>query len=91
LGNQLQFLKQSISRQLEQAKQRFEVGLNAITDVYEAQAAFDDAIANEIEAIHDLENKKEELREIIGDNEVELNSLGPTLPLLKPEPANIAT
>jgi outer membrane protein len=82
--------KQSISRQLDQAKQRFEVGLNAITDVYEAQAAFDDAIANEIEAVHDLENKKEALREIIGDNEVKLNSLGATLPLLKPEPANIA-
>ena len=82
--------KQSISRQLDQAKQRFEVGLNAIADVYEAQAAFDDAIANEIEAVHDLENKKGALREIIGDNEVKLNSLGATLPLLKPEPANIA-
>jgi len=81
--------KQSISRQLDQAKQRFEVGLNSITDVYEAQAAFDDAIANEIEAVHDLENKKEALREIIGDNEVQLNSLGATLPLLTPEPANI--
>ena len=79
-----------ISRQLDQAKQQFEVGLNAITDVYEAQAAFDDAIANEIEAVHDLENKKGALREIIGDNEVKLNSLGATLPLLKPEPADIA-
>ena len=82
--------KHSISQQLDQAKQRFEVGLNAITDVYEAQAAFDDAIANEIEAVHNLENKKEALREIIGDNEVKLNSLGPTLPLVKPDPANIA-
>lgn len=82
--------KESIARQLDQAKQRYEVGLNSITDVYEAQAGFDDAIANEIEAVHDLENKKEALREIIGDNEVQLNSLGATLPLLKPEPANIA-
>jgi outer membrane protein len=81
--------KEAISRQLDQAKQRFEVGLNAITDVYEAQAGFDEAIAKEIEAVHDLENKKEALREIIGDNAVELNSLGATLPLLKPEPANI--
>ena len=81
--------KQSISRQLDQAKQRFEVGLNAITDVYEAQSAFDDAIANEIEAVNDLENKKEALREIIGDNEVKLNSLGAALPLLRPEPSNI--
>ncbi len=82
--------KQSISRQLDQAKQRFEVGINTITDVYEAQAGYDEAIAKELEAVHDLENKKEALREIIGDNEVQLNSLGSTLPLLKPEPANIA-
>lgn len=81
--------KEAISRQLELAKQRFEVGLNAITDVYEAQAGFDEAMANEIDAVHDLENKKEALREIIGDNEVQLNSLGTTLPLLKPQPANI--
>ena len=86
----IQAEKQSISRQLDQAKQRFEVGINAITDVYEAQAGYDEAIAKEIEAVHDLENKKEALREIIGDNEVQLNSLGSTLPLLKPEPANIA-
>jgi len=33
--------KTAIARQLEQAKQRFEVGLIAITDVHEAQAAFD--------------------------------------------------
>jgi outer membrane protein len=81
--------KQSISRQLDQAKQRFEVGINSITDVYEAQAGYDEVIAKELEAVHNLENKKEALREIIGDNEVQLNSLGSTLPLLKPEPANI--
>jgi outer membrane protein len=85
----IQAEKQSISRQLDQAKQRFEVGINAITDVYEAQAGYDEATAKEIEAVHDLENKKEALREIIGDNEVQLNSLGSTLPLLKPEPANM--
>jgi len=81
--------KQAISRQLEQAKQRFEVGRNAITDVYEAQAGLDEALANEIDATHDLKNKKAALREIIGENEVLLNSLGATLPLLQPEPANI--
>ena len=31
----------SLSRQLEQANQRFEVGLSAITDVHEAQAGYD--------------------------------------------------
>ncbi len=83
------FEKQAITRQLEQAKQRFDVGRNAITDVYEAQAGFDEAVANEIDATHDLKNKKAALREIIGENELQLNSLGATLPLLKPEPSNI--
>jgi outer membrane protein len=81
--------KQAITRQLEQAKQRFDVGRNAITDVYEAQASFDEAIANEIDAHHDLKNKKAALREIIGDNEIQLNNMGSTLALLKPEPSNI--
>lgn len=81
--------KQAIARQLEQAKQRYEVGLKTITDVYEAQAGFDEVIANEIDADHHLENKKEALKEIIGENQVQLNSLSATLPLLKPEPANI--
>jgi len=81
--------KQAISQQLEQAKQRFEVGLKTITDVYEAQAGFDEAIANEIDAVHNLENKKEVLKEIIGETQVQLNPLSATLPLLKPEPANI--
>ncbi|MGE0373696.1 MAG: TolC family protein, partial [Gammaproteobacteria bacterium] len=42
--------KNAIEQQLEQAKQRFDVGLIAITDVHEAQAAFDLAKAREIVA-----------------------------------------
>ena len=41
---------QAIARQLEQAKQRFEVGLIAITDVQESQAAYDQSVADEIAA-----------------------------------------
>ncbi|MGJ0492458.1 TolC family outer membrane protein [Methylobacter sp.] len=81
--------KDAIARQLEQAKQRFEVGLVAITDVHEAQAAFDQASASEIEATNNLDNQKEVLREIIGDNEALLNPLDEKLPLAKPEPADI--
>ena len=40
--------KRAIARQLDQAKQRFDVGLIAITDVQESQAAYDQAIADEI-------------------------------------------
>ena len=44
--------KRAIERQLEQTKQRFEVGLNAFTDVHEAQAQFDLSTANEIMALN---------------------------------------
>ena len=59
--------KRAIARQLDQAKQRFEVGLIAITDVHEAQSRFDQARADEIAAENDLDNQREELLEIVGD------------------------
>ena len=45
-----QSAREAISRQLEQAQRRFEVGLIAITDVQQAQAAYDTAVATEIGA-----------------------------------------
>lgn len=82
--------RKAIAKQLEQAKQRFEVGLIAITDVYEAQAAYDQAYANEIEAANLLDNAKESLRELIGENAAELNPLHAEITLDKPEPADIS-
>lgn len=81
--------KDAIARQLEQARQRFEVGIVAITDVNEAQAAFDQATANEIEAITLLDNRNEALKEIIGEQDVVLDLLGEQLPLKTPEPTDI--
>lgn len=56
----------AIERQLEQTKQRFEVGLTAITDVHEAQANFDNTVARQIRAENLAELRLEELREITG-------------------------
>lgn len=56
----------AIERQLEQTKQRFEVGLTAITDVHEAQANFDNTVARRIVAENLVELRLEELREITG-------------------------
>ena len=42
--------EKALEKQLEQTKQRFEVGLTAITEVHEAQAAFDSARATTLEA-----------------------------------------
>lgn len=58
--------KESTKRQLEQAEKRFEVGLIAITDVLEAQAAYDLAVATDIGARRVLSTAKESLRAITG-------------------------
>jgi len=78
--------KAAIGRTLEQAEQRFEVGLAAITDVYEAQARYDTAVSDEINAEALLDDAREALREltgmILGDPEI----LRPEIPLLPPKP-----
>ncbi|AWB68182.1 outer membrane channel protein TolC [Saccharobesus litoralis] len=67
--------KQAIERQLEQTKQRFAVGLTAITDVHEAQAQFDNAIAQEISAENNVEFAAENLRAITGVYTLDIASL----------------
>lgn len=81
--------KKAISRQLDQTKQRFDVGLIAVTDVNEAQARYDQAVANEISAENQLANSKENLREVTGQYHNQLNRLGKDIPLTPPQPANI--
>lgn len=58
--------KRAIERQLEQTKQRFNVGLTAITDVHEAQANFDNTVAQEIITENVVELRLEQMREITG-------------------------
>ncbi|MGH1408909.1 MAG: outer membrane channel protein TolC [Aeromonas sp.] len=58
--------KVAVERQLEQTQQRFEVGLTAITDVHEAEASRDQALADEINAENALDNSYEILRELTG-------------------------
>jgi len=82
--------KQAIARQLEQAKQRFAIGLIDITESRQAQAAFDTATANEIEASNNVDNQKEALTEIIGGQDLELNNMGEIIPLTRPEPDDIS-
>lgn len=67
--------KRAIERQLEQTKQRFEVGLTAITDVHEAQAQYDTSVAEEISAKNAVQNSLEALREITGNYYPKLNEL----------------
>lgn len=77
-------------RQFEQASHRFEVGLDAITSVYEAKAAYDQSIATVISSKNNQENQSENLRKLT--NHV-YESLAPLrnsrIPLITPEPNNI--
>jgi len=79
----------ALARQLEQTRQRFEVGLIAITDVQEAQAGHDLAVAEAIRAQNQLDNALEALRELTGEFHHELEPLGTALPLAPPDPDDI--
>lgn len=81
--------KTAIGQQLDQAKQRFKVGLTAITDVREAQARYDQSVAQEIAAKNQLAVSKESLREIIGGSVPDLAGLSDQMPLVTPEPNDI--
>ena len=81
--------KDAISRQLEQSKERFNVGLIAITDVQESQASYDTAVANEIVAKNDLANSIEALRVLIGNQVSDIAPLAEEFPLLAPDPEDI--
>jgi len=78
--------KLAIARQLEQAKQRYDVGLIAITDVQESQAAYDQSVANEINAKRSLATSRELLREITGSYLPKLAAPDEDLPLDPPDP-----
>lgn len=91
-GDNLTFAKsekEAIGEQLNQTKQRFEVGLSAITDVHEAQARYDQAVAQNIEAENLLANTKENLREVTGQYYENLAILIEESPLVAPQPENI--
>lgn len=81
--------KRAVERQLEQTKQRFAVGLTAITDVHEAQAQYDSVVAREISATNALENAKEALQEITGVYHSDLAALNTAaFKATAPQPAN---
>ncbi len=79
--------RDAVARTLEQAKQRFEVGLTAITDVYEAQARYDVALSEKITTEQLLDDTREALRELTGEIPGALEILKPEIPLLPPTPA----
>lgn len=76
----------AIERQLEQARERFDVGLIPITDVRAAQASYDLAVSRQIEARNEIDNAREALRSIIERRVGPLAHVRETLPLTSPDP-----
>ncbi|HXS28113.1 MAG TPA: TolC family outer membrane protein [Steroidobacteraceae bacterium] len=79
---------EALTRQLDQANKRFQVGLIAITDVKEAQAAHDSAAAAVIDAKRNLANMQQALREITDQDYPNLSKPGEDMPLQPPKPAD---
>ena len=78
----------AVNRQLEQVQQRFDVGLVAITDVLEAQAGYDNAVVDRIQADGDRYIFFETLHTLIGERHESLDRLSESLPIVNPEPLN---
>lgn len=78
--------EEALSHQLEQTRQRFEVGLTAITEVHEAQAAYDSATANRLVADGNLGIAFEALEVLTGRPHEQLAPLKDDFPVTSPEP-----
>lgn len=73
-------------RQLEQTKQRFHVGLIAITDVHEAQASYDLSVANRLADQGALGVAKEQLSVLTGREHSNIWLLKKNYPVAEPDP-----
>ena len=78
--------EKAIKKQLDQAQQRYEVGLSAITGVQEAQLAFDLSKAARINAEGVLFSAREALNALIGREIFSLDELGDGLLIENPSP-----
>jgi len=76
----------AFKRQLDQANERFEVGLSDKTDVLEAQAGFDTARANRSIAQRQVEDAFQALFTLTNREYVALEGIRHTLPVLAPVP-----
>ena len=80
--------RNAVHRQLEQVQQRFDVGLVAITDVLESQAAYDTSTVSVIEAEGAQVTSFEPLIRLTGSDLAEVNGMSKDFPVKYPEPQN---
>jgi outer membrane protein len=81
--------EKSLQKQLDQAEQRFQVGLSAITDVHVARAQHDASVAQVITAQNAVETARESVSQITGKSFGDLKKLRDPLPLARPEPPQV--
>ena len=89
--DQLSFAKsneKALASQLDQAQQRFNVGLAAITDVNQAKAQHDAAVATVISSRNALDDAREALTQITGKPATDLRILRNDIPMVPPTPSD---
>ena len=80
--------EKALGSQLDQAQQRFNVGLAAITDVNQAKAQHDAAVATVISSRNTLDDAREALTQITGKPATDLRILRNDIPLVPPTPSD---
>jgi outer membrane protein len=78
----------AVQRSLEQTKQRYDVGLTAITDVHSAQAAYDLSYANLLGQQANRQIQYETLEQLTGQTISDVAALKGSVEMNRPEPAD---
>lgn len=85
----VQAQKAAVAEQLAQAKRNFEVGTATIVDTNEAQARYDQVIAQEIAANNELDRTRWALRNVVGRFESNLKRLRSNAQVPQPNPSSM--
>jgi len=80
--------EKAIKKQLDQIRQRYEVGLAAVTEVQEAQLAFDLSLASRTRVEGEVYTAKEALNALVGREILSLDGLVNDLNVTDPVPAS---
>lgn len=80
----------ALKRQLDQAKERFEVGLSDRTDVLQAQASYDSSRAGRLLAERQVQDAFENLEALTAHSYRRLDGIRHSLPVLAPVPNDAA-
>jgi len=78
--------QRAIRRQLELAEERLDVGLGTRTDLYDARARYENAVAKGIDTQRVLDDMRQVLIALVGKDPGTLLSLSPAMTLSGPQP-----